>query len=70
MKWYAIKGPDGELLTQSLNDMESRCLWAAFTLGMIPDMPPCPSVGDVRKHAESLGYRCVEVEIVEKGAAE
>ena len=75
MTWFAIEGPDGEILAGSIQrSVESA--WDTATYGLKSDHPlyiewrDHEYPGDFAEAGESLGYRCVEVQLVEPGTAE
>jgi len=70
MKWYAIKGSDGEIIPYTLMDAKKWAWWRLYTSTQAMQHDAGESDGAIKNRGERLGYRCVEVEIVEKGAAE
>lgn len=68
-KWFAIKGPDGALIPFTLMDARRWSWWRLYT--STPAMQ-CDGSGEsdaaIKKRGERLGYRCVEVNLVEVNA--
>lgn len=59
MKWYAIKGPDGEIFVVANAEADA---W--LMAEEVAPEGPCESFYEL----QDMGYRCVEVEIAEEGA--
>lgn len=60
MKWYAINGPDGEFIAVANSESDA---W--IVAEEVAPEGPCESFHDLK----DMGYRCVEVKIVEANAA-
>lgn len=61
MKLYAIKRPDGTVIQAEPSYGESHAWFNAYVF-------ECPSPLNNIEHSKNLGYRCVEVQLVEKDA--
>jgi len=59
-KLFAIQRPDGTVVQAEPSHGESRAWFNAY-------VAECPSQMNNMAHAKSLGYRCVEVEVVKAG---
>ena len=64
---YAIKRPDGILILTTDDDKEATWRRASVIDRVLADLAWSEGVGSKFSHkAIGLGYRCVEVELVEK----